>query len=187
MKQLKDTGKIRAIGISIPDEGIADANVHIEAKRVDVIQCVYNIFQQEPEYSLFPLARKHQIGIIARSPFSSGALTGSWKKDMQFEDGDWRGIWPKNIKENWLEEQVDMASALIDIINPEGIDMIDASINYILKSNDISSVIPGSANPEHVKYNFAAINPTLINDDVYIKIKDLWSRRIIHGTYNGSI
>ncbi|MDP2861146.1 MAG: aldo/keto reductase, partial [bacterium] len=80
--KLKKEGKVRAFGISIPDEGIADANVHVEAERVDVIQCAYNIFQQEPEHTLFPLARKHGVGIIARSPFSSGALIGNWTKTM---------------------------------------------------------------------------------------------------------
>ena len=59
LKDLKEEGKIRAFGISIPDEGITDANVAIALGMVDVIQCVYSPFQQEPEYSLFPLADVH--------------------------------------------------------------------------------------------------------------------------------
>src|SRR5690606_31908667 len=72
MIQLKKQGKIRSIGISIPDEGIADANVHIEADRGDVIQCVYNMLQQEHEYTLFPFASKKCEREIARSPLRSG-------------------------------------------------------------------------------------------------------------------
>src|SRR2546423_15235166 len=109
LRMLRDEGKIRAFGISLPDEGPADANAHVESGRVDVLQVVYNVFQQEPRYTLFPLAREHGVGIIARSPFSSGVLVQEWSKDMSFAEGDWRGIWPPDVKPGWLEEQVDMA------------------------------------------------------------------------------
>lgn len=187
MAQLKTQGKIRAIGISITDEGIADANVHIEAGRLDVVQCVYNIFQQEPEYTLFPLARKHGVGIIARSPFSSGALIGNWTKDMTFPEGDWRGIWPLSVKEGWLEEQVEMANHVKGAVETEGISMPAAALKYVLMNPDVSSVIPGSANPEHVKKNMAVSDAPALSDQCMQSLKQLWFERKIHGTYNGSI
>ncbi len=97
MNKLKEQGKIRAIGISISDKRIAEANVAIEAGRVDVIECVYIIFEQEPECTLFPLARKHNVAIVARCPFSSGALIGNWTLDTVFPEGDWRIIWPSEF------------------------------------------------------------------------------------------
>ena len=184
---LKQQGKIRTFGISIPDEGITDANVHIEAGRVDVIQCVYNIFQQEPEYSLFPLARKHGVGIIARSPFSSGALIGDWTSGMGFPDGDWRASWPRSVKPNWLEEQVEMAAHVRRVLEPEGIPMPTAAIRYVLATNDVASVIPGSANPKHVYANVCAVPPPQLPTSVINSLKRLWAEGKIRGTYNGSI
>lgn len=185
MQALKQKGKIRAIGISIPDEGIADANVHIEAGRVDVIQCVYNLFQQEPEYSLFPLAKKNQIGIIARSPFSSGVLNGTWSQDMIFPPGDWRGIWPLEVKPGWLQEQVGMANAVKEILD-EGMTLHDAALLYVLQHANVTSVIPGTANPEHAVQNIEVTQQPSLSWKFLDRMKELWIYREIHGTYNGS-
>ena len=184
---LKKQGKIRSFGISIPDEGIADANTHIEANRVDVIQCVYNVFQQEPEYTLFPLAKKHDVGIIARSPFSSGALIGNWTKDMKFEEGDWRGIWPKSVKKNWLEEQIEMTNYVYEVIKEEDIYLSKAAIKYILMNKSVTSVIPGSANSKHVKENTNIYKLNNLSQKTMNSLKKLWVEGKIHGTYNGSI
>ncbi len=187
MIQLKKQGKIRSIGISIPDEGIADANVHIEAGRVDVVQCVYNMLQQEPEYTLFPLASKKGVGVIARSPFSSGALIGNWTSSMSFQPGDWRGSWPQAINPNWLIEHVQMADLVKEVAQSYGLSMPLASLQYILLNDSVSSVIPGSANPEHVAGNIDAVGAPSLPHDFIKAIRQLWSERKIHGTYNGSI
>ena len=94
MAVLRAEGKTRAIGISIPDEGLADANVAIARGQVEVVQCVYSALQQEPEYTLFPLAARFGVGIVARSPFSSGALVSDWEAGVEFPPGDWRATWP---------------------------------------------------------------------------------------------
>lgn len=184
MSELKRDGKIGAIGISIPDEGIADANVHIEGGRVDVVQCVFNIFQQEPEHTLFPLAQKHGVGIVARSPFSSGALVGNWTKAMTFEAGDWRGLWPQSLRSNWLEEQVGMADTVRRMLN--GYPMPIAAIKYALLHEAVTSVIPGSADPRHVLQNIDAVSAPPLPSDVVQALKQCWEANKIHGTYNGS-
>ncbi|MFG3684492.1 aldo/keto reductase [Micromonospora chalcea] len=185
--KLKQAGKIRAIGISVPDEGPAEANTHIEAGRVDVVQVVYNVFQQEPEYALFPLAKKHDIGIVARSPFSSGALVQDWRPDMQFEDGDWRGSWPLEVKPGWLEDQTRMAGLVKEIFGAAGIDQSLGALTYVLANDVVSSVIPGSANPDHVRGNVAAAMAPRLDDGLIENLKDLWRNGLVHGTYNGSV
>lgn len=188
MTKLRQQGKIRAIGISIGDERVAEANVHVEAGRVDAIQCVYNIFQQEPEYNLFPLAHKHNVGIIARTPFSSGALTGMWTADTVFPEGDWRGRWPAGVGyPNWLQEQVAMAESVRPIVDKEGLAMPTAALRFVLMSQYVSSVIPGSANPRHVQSNIAAASVAPLSEAAMSALKNLWLERRIHGTYNGSI
>src|SRR5262249_21417518 len=123
MSSLKDAGKVRAIGISVADEGASDANVAIALGQVDVVQCVYSVFQQEPESTLFPLAAKQGVGIVARSPFSSGALVQDWAaKGFTFPEGDWRATWPNDVKQNWLDDQRRMSHAVGEVIAESGID-----------------------------------------------------------------
>jgi len=41
---------------------------------VDVVQVIYNIFDQAPDDKLFPLCRELNIGVIARVPLDEGSL-----------------------------------------------------------------------------------------------------------------
>ena len=43
---------------------------------VDVVQVIYNVFEQEPAAELLPAAQECGVGIIVRVPFDEGALTG---------------------------------------------------------------------------------------------------------------
>lgn len=187
MNELKQQGKIRAIGISISDDRISEANVHIEAHRVDVIQCVYNIFQQEPEYTLFPLARKHEVGIVARSPFNAGALIGEWSLETIFPDGDWRGVWPQDIGvPDWLERQVTMVELVKPIIQCEGLDLPIAALKFVLMNSTVSTVIPGTANPNHAIANAQAGNVANLSDNIIDGLKKLWLEGKVFGFYVGS-
>src|SRR5271154_1565179 len=66
VEELKASGLIRWFGLSLnrwePENGIAA----IRAGLVDVVQVIYNIFDQSPEDKLFPACRELNIGVIAR-------------------------------------------------------------------------------------------------------------------------
>lgn len=186
LSQLKREGKVRAFGISIPDEGITDANVQVALGLVDAIQCVFSAFQQEPIYSLFPLVAKHDVGIIARSPFSSGVLVQEWTSTTRFPEGDWRASWPLQVKPGWLESQISMAEKVKPILTASGLAYAEAALQFVLASPEVSSVIPGSANPSHVAQNIRSSDITL-SEQVIQTIRQLWLDRQVQGTYNGSI
>jgi aryl-alcohol dehydrogenase-like predicted oxidoreductase len=59
-------------------------------------------------------------------------------------------------------------------------------IKYVLGSEAVSAVIPGSANPEHVRANASVSSVPALNDSLRRQVKDLWLNREIHGTYAGS-
>jgi len=186
MSALKAEGKIRAIGISVPDEGVTDANVQIALGQVDVIQAVYSVFQQEPEHSLFPLAERHGVGVLARSPFSSGALVQQWKAGMAFPEGDWRATWPDDVKQGWLDDQIRMAGLVDGIVADSGLDRPAFCLAFVLGDMRVSAVLPGSADPDHVRANAAASGGPGLGPDVCRRLRELWLERRIHGTYNGS-
>lgn len=186
MASLKEEGKIRAIGISVPDEGVGDANVPIARGQLDVIQCVYSVFQQEPAVTVFPLARRFGVGVVARSPFSSGALVQPWNPDTRFAPGDWRGSWPQQTKPDWLADQVRMADLVKDIIATSGLDKPEFCLRYVLANAAVSAVIPGSADPRHVRSNLAVSTAGGLDPRITARLGQLWAEGMIHGTYNGS-
>lgn len=186
MSALKVAGLVRAVGISVPDEGATDANVQIARGQVEVVQCVSSVFQQEPEVSLFPLADRFGVGVVARSPFSSGALVQDWAPDMVFPPGDWRATWPLEAKRDWLGEQLRMAALVGEVVAGAGLDRPTLCLRYVLDHPAVSCVIPGSANPDHVRSNAAASGAPPLAPAVRERLKQLWRDRRIHGTYNGS-
>ena len=182
MLRLKDQGKIRAIGISVGDRRASEANSHIEAGRVDVVMAVYNILEQEPEYTLFPMARKHQVGIVARCPFSSGALVSNWISSQKFPEGDWRGLW---TPDDWVAKQVEMLDWIKPIVKNTDLSMSAIALKYILNNQTVTSVIPGSSSPEHIGKNASVAAFPNLSEKILGQLQQLWLDGKIHGTYNG--
>lgn len=187
LQKIKQKGMARAVGISVPDEGASDANTHIEAGRIDVVQAVFSAFQQEPEYTLLPLAAKHGVGVIARSPYSSGAIIQPWTSDQLFAEGDWRASWPLSVKPGWLEDQAAMGSLIQATFQRHGVPLTTGALGYVLAHDAVSSTIPGSADPNHVRANMRVSSDRLLPSGLTDELKQLWQERKLHGTYNGSI
>ena len=88
--KLKSDGLIQFFGISLnrwePENGIAA----IRTGLVDVVQVVYNIFDEAPEDKLFPVCKELNIGVIARVPLDEGSLSGKLTTETTFPPDDWR-------------------------------------------------------------------------------------------------
>src|SRR4051812_12169220 len=84
LKQLKDEGKIRAIGVSnFSIEQLKEAN---KDGYVDVYQGEYNLLSRGSEKELLPYTKEHNISFIPYFPLASGLLAGKYNKDMVFND-----------------------------------------------------------------------------------------------------
>ncbi|MEZ5450014.1 MAG: aldo/keto reductase [Thiolinea sp.] len=81
LNDLRQEGKIDQIGVSIrdyrADEGINLARLGLVAAQ----QVVFNLFEQTPARGLFPAGIATEQAFIARVPFDSGSLTGTWTED----------------------------------------------------------------------------------------------------------
>lgn len=76
LKQLKDEGKIRAIGVSnFSLEQLKEAN---RDGYVDVLQGNYNLLQREAEQEFFPYTTENNISFIPYFPLASGLLAGKY-------------------------------------------------------------------------------------------------------------
>ena len=149
VEDLKKEGKIAAMGISMnrwePENGIKGLDTGL----IDAVQVIYNIFDQAPEDHLFPYCKKNDIGVIARVPFDEGTLTGNLTKETVFPAGDWRGTY--FVPEN-LNASVDRAEGLRPLV-PEGMDMAEMALRFILENKTVGTVIPGMRKLRNVKAN----------------------------------
>lgn len=152
LDEMKRQGLITACGISInrwePWNGIKA----VRSGKIDSVQVVHNIFDQNPEDQLFPACEEMDVAVISRVPFDEGTLTGNLTRETTFPEGDFRRNYfsPEN-----LEASVERADALRPLI-PEGATMPEIALRYILSCPAVSTIIPGMRKAAHVAANIAA-------------------------------
>ena len=171
---LKREGLIRAVGISVnrwePWNGIKA----VQTGLIDAVQVIYNLFDQNPEDELFPIAREHKVAIIARVPFDEGTLTGTLTKETTFPPGDWRNTY--FVPEN-LHPSVDRAEALREIL-PPGMTLPELALRFILANDTVSTIIPGMRRVPHVEMNIATSDGKALPQDLMETLrKHRWDRQ----------
>ena len=153
--RLKEQGKIRAFGLSLvfpfteahlPREAIATG-------LIDACEVVYNIYQQEPQQALFPLAQRNNVGIIARCPFDEGSLTGMIGPETTFPEGDWRNDYFRGDRKQQVYER---AQALQWLLRGDVESLPEAALRFCLSHPAVSSVIAGVRRARHVQFNVRA-------------------------------
>jgi aryl-alcohol dehydrogenase-like predicted oxidoreductase len=152
VETLKREGLVGAVGISVnrwePWNGLQALGTGL----VDVVQVIYNIFDQSPEDELFPLCRRLDVGVIARVPFDEGTLTGTLSQDSRWPAGDWRNTY--FVPEN-LAASVERAERLAPLV-PPGMTMAEMALRWIRAQPAVSTIIPGMRKESHVRANLAA-------------------------------
>jgi aryl-alcohol dehydrogenase-like predicted oxidoreductase len=118
---------------------------------IDAVQVIYNIFDQTPETSLFPLCLKENIGVLARVPLDEGALTGHVGETTTFPPGDFREWYFRGDRKKLVAEHV---AALAKDLG-EGASLPDTALRFCISNPAVSSVIPGMRDVRHVESNLA--------------------------------
>jgi len=149
---LKRDGLIRAFGISVNRWEATNVLKALESGLVDSVQVVYNVFDQAPEDELFPYCQQHDIAIIARVPFDEGSLTGTLSADSKWPEGDFRNLYFNKEHLTATLAHVDRLRPLV----PDGMDLPELALRFILEHPAVSTTIPGMRRPRHVERNLAA-------------------------------
>jgi aryl-alcohol dehydrogenase-like predicted oxidoreductase len=149
---LKRERLVRAVGISVNRWEAANVLRALETGLIDSVQVVYNVFDQAPEDQLLPYCEAHGIAVIARVPFDEGSLTGTLTINSKWPEGDWRNIYFNREHLAATLARVDRLSPLV----PEGMDLPELALRFILEHPAVSTTIPGMRRPAHVERNLAA-------------------------------
>jgi aryl-alcohol dehydrogenase-like predicted oxidoreductase len=149
---LKSEGLVRAFGISVNRWEPANVLRALDTGLIDSVQVVYNVFDQAPEDRLFPYCQAHDIAVIARVPFDEGSLTGTLTAGSRWPEGDWRNTYfnPENLEATLARV------ARLEPLVPEGMDLPELALRFILEHPAVSTTIPGMRRVRHVERNLAA-------------------------------
>lgn len=88
LDDLVQQGKVRAVGLS--NFKLSEIAACMRARRIDVVQYCWNMFDRRMHKEIFPYCREHNIGVMAYGSLAYGMLTGTLNEETAFEKGDWR-------------------------------------------------------------------------------------------------
>jgi aryl-alcohol dehydrogenase-like predicted oxidoreductase len=179
LRKLQAEGKIRAIGVSTPEQ---DQNSVIDLMRggwVDTVQVIYNIFEQEPAAELLPIAQETNVGIIVRVVFDEGSLTGRFTPETQFAPDDFRTNYFAGDR---LERAVNRADKIKADIADTGLTLAQVALKFGLMHPAVSTVIPGIRNIAQAEANTAVSDLAPLSDDLMLKLREHnWQRGFWYG------
>ncbi|WP_026908735.1 aldo/keto reductase [Paucisalibacillus globulus] len=161
LKELKDKGIIRAIGVSnFSLEQLKEAN---QDGYVDVYQGHYNLLNRQAEQVYFPYTTEHQISFVPFFPFASGLLAGKYTKDTQFND--FRSNMP-HLQGEEFAQNLAKVEKLRNMANAKQTEVSNLVLAWYLAQDAIDTVIPGAKKPEQVIRNLATLDVQLSREEL---------------------
>lgn len=159
LKQLKDEGKIRAIGVSnFSIDQLKEAN---KDGYVDVYQGEYNLLSRQAEKELFPYTMEHQISFVPYFPLASGLLTGKYDKNTNL-DGK-RG---KFFKKETFEQALEKVEQVRHIADSMGAEVSHVVLAWYLTLDAIDVIIPGAKRADQVLHNLKTLEVQLTQEEI---------------------
>lgn len=169
LKELKDEGKTRSIGVSnFTLEQLKEAN---KDGYVDVLQAEYNLLKREAETSFFPYTEKEKITFIPYFPLESGLLAGKYDKHQTFTD--LRAENP-NFQGEKFHENLAKVAKLKPIAEKYNQEIAHIVLAWYFTRPSVDVLIPGAKRPEQVVSNKRAAAITLAEEDVQL-ISDIFA------------
>lgn len=152
LRELKQAGKVRWLGISVNDHSPQTALRAVASGLFDTVQVIYNIYDPTPADALFPACQQHAVGVIVRVPFDEGGLLGTITPTTVFPRGDFRNTYFKEDRRRLVQEHTD---ALRTLLGDEAATLPELALRFCLSHDAVSTVIPGMRRIESVNANVA--------------------------------
>ncbi|PPA69247.1 aldo/keto reductase [Jeotgalibacillus proteolyticus] len=161
LKQLKDEGKIRSIGVSnFSIEQLTEAN---KDGYVDVVQSEYNLFKRDVEKDILPYTSKNTISFIPYFPLAAGLLGGKYTKDTTFNDG--RAKNPLFQGETFLRN-LEKVEQVREIAQAKNAEVAHVVLAWYLTRDSIDALIPGAKRPDQVINNLKTLDVELSHAEI---------------------
>jgi aryl-alcohol dehydrogenase-like predicted oxidoreductase len=183
LDDLVKEGKLKFYGVSV--EKVEEAIKALEYPNIQSVQIIFNIFRQRPAELFFDLAKKHQMGILARVPLASGLLTGKMAQSTTFTSDDHRNFNRSgeafDIGETFSGVDYDTGLEAVDELRPlvpEGVTMAQFALRWILMFDAVSLAIPGAKNVQQATDNAQAANIPAFSDEVMATTRQIYDKYI---------
>jgi aryl-alcohol dehydrogenase-like predicted oxidoreductase len=153
LEDLRREGKVRHYGVALgPAIGWQDEGLRAMLdRRIDGMQIIYNMLEQDPGRAFFPVAEERGVGLLVRVPHSSGLLEGKYTLETTFAATDHRSF----RKREWLVEGLQKLEQLRFLTDAHTATIGQIALRYCLVQPSVTTVIPNIYGMEQLE-EFAA-------------------------------
>ena len=119
----------------------------MKERKIQAMQIIYSILEQEPARRFFPIAEEEQTALVTRVPHASGMLDGTYTKDTVFEPTDHRS----HRRQEWLDTSLNKISHLDFLMENLDETIGQIAIQFALSGPNVASVLPNMTNEPQLR------------------------------------
>src|SRR5882724_11827253 len=152
---LRETGKIRAVGLS--NHSTAQLVAARKAGPVDSLQPPLSLIRRGAAADQIPWCAANQIGVIVYGPLQAGLLSGAMTEQRAagLPADDWRARNPEFTGDR-LARNLDLAQRLIPVAQRHGATQAAVAIAWVLSWPGVTGAIVGARRPAQLSHWAAA-------------------------------
>ena len=162
LNELKEQGKIRAIGVS--NFSRPQLQEAVQYGQIDSLQPPYSLFWRQAEKDALSFCAENKITILAYSPMAQGLLTGKFGPDHVFEKGDNRAK-NKLFQPGTYARVQEALTKLRPIAERKGVTLGQLALSWVT-SHPGTCAIAGARSANQASENAAAGSMVLSNEEL---------------------
>ena len=163
LEQLKQQGKIRAIGVC--NFAVQDLTEILELHPVVTNQLPYSLLWRVIEREILPVCRANDVGLMCYSPLAQGLLTGRYASADEVPAGIARTRYYASSRaggahgEPGCEAEVFAALAAVQQVAAElGQPMAAVALAWLRQQPGVATILIGARSPQELQLNLPALN-----------------------------
>lgn len=160
----RDAGKVKFVGYSGDNETAAYAAALPD---VAVIETSINIVDQANINIVLPVAREHNVGVIAKRPIANAAWQG-----VEGRPGFYGGYVKPYVDRL---KQLSVTPMDIGFPNDSGDSWAEMALRFTLSQPGLNTAIIGTTNPENARKNIAFANKGPLSPEQVTKIRSAFA------------
>jgi len=169
LQALKQSGKARSVGISIPDHRHDSAISLVQSGLIDSVQTILNIFGNEPLDTLIPICEANNVAVIARCILDEGGLTGTLTNDAVFGPGDFRhGYFDWTVPRSAYIAKVE---ALRPYIPEHASSLAALAVKFATHHPGVTTAITSMHVEDYARMNIAAVDEDPLSEDLFWRLR----------------
>ncbi|KAI1141254.1 putative aldo-keto reductase [Hypoxylon sp. FL0543] len=168
LKELKDEGKIKHIGLSMVSS--ATLRRAVKVAPVAAVQTEYSVFARRIEgpegTNLLATCRELGVAVVVATPLGRGLLTADISENKPaFDAADVRPKSLPQFKEGNLEHNVRYVAQFRALAEKKGCTVAQLALAWLLKQGDDIFPIPGTKKIKYLEENWNALDVVLTDEE----------------------